>query len=182
MLERMLIEHAAPTLARIKMGNLLQLTIRDDAEFTGEVERLSAQLTCKGLQLTVLHRSGVRALVYLYRPDKLAAVLECPRVQKLLQHNGYTDLCVDGALQHLRSRLQEEEFPHEIGVFLGYPIADVESFIENGGRDCAVCGCWKAYHNVCEAQRIFAQYAKCREVYMRLFARGCSLDRLTVAA
>lgn len=182
MLERKLIEHAAPTLARIKMANLLHLTVKDEAEFAGELERLGRQLAGKGLQLTVLRRSGVRALVYLFRPDKLSAVMNCPRVQALLRNNGYTDLSPDGALQHLRRRLQEEDFPHEIGVFLGYPIADVESFIVHGGRNCAACGCWKAYHNVCEAQRIFAQYAKCRDVYMKLFACGRSLDRLTVAA
>ena len=72
--------------------------------------------------------------------------------------------------------------PHEIGVFLGYPLEDVLGFIENGGRNCLSCGCWKVYSNECAALEAFARFEKCKAVYQRLFASGCPLTRLTVAA
>jgi hypothetical protein len=38
------------------------------------------------------------------------------------------------------------EFPHEIGLFLGYPPEDVKSFIENDGKNYACRTHWKVYH------------------------------------
>lgn len=182
MLERMLVEHAAPTLARVKTGSLVQLPLRDEQAFRPEYEALRLRLAPKGVQLR-LYRMRGRALVYLFRPDRLQKTLACPRVQALLGQYGYDAFTAEEALDRLGMRLEaSEDFPHEIGVFLGYPIDDVESFIEHGGRNFAACGCWKAYHNVCEARRIFAWYAKCRDVYTRLYRDGRSIDRLTVAA
>ena len=74
------------------------------------------------------------------------------------------------------------EFPHEIGVFLGYPLSDVVGFIENSGRNFTCCGCWKAYGDPQAAQRHFAQLRKCTAVYLRLFHSGTPILRLAVAA
>ena len=76
----------------------------------------------------------------------------------------------------------EQDFPHEIGVFLGYPLSDVVGFIENSGRNFTCCGCWKAYGDPQAAQRHFAQLRKCTAVYLRLFHSGTPILRLTVAA
>ena len=35
---------------------------------------------------------------------------------------------VEAMLTHLGARLAGAEFPHEVGLFLGYPAADVEGF------------------------------------------------------
>ena len=75
-----------------------------------------------------------------------------------------------------------EEFPHEIGVFLDYPLEDVVGYIENRGDRALCAGCWKAYSNADEAQRRFALYRKCREVYLRCYRKGFGVARLTVAA
>ena len=74
------------------------------------------------------------------------------------------------------------EFPHEIGVFLGYPLTDVVGFIENRGRNFTCCGCWKAYGDPNAARRHFAQLSKCTAVYLRLFHSGTPISRLAVAA
>lgn len=69
----------------------------------------------------------------------------------------------------------QEEFPHEIGIFLGYPLGDVIGFIKNAGHNCKCTGCWKVYCNECEAVRTFAKYKKCKDVYMRLWQQGRSV-------
>ena len=73
-------------------------------------------------------------------------------------------------------------FPHEIGVFLGYPLEDVIGFIKNSGQNSICTGCWKVYYNECEALKLFKRYKKCREVYQRLFKQGKTVLQLTVAA
>lgn len=106
-----------------------------------------------------------------------------PAQKNFWSATGYTDTGVDGAIERLRMRLASGDgFPHEIGLFLGYPVEDVLGFIENAGQNCKCCGCWKVYCNECEAVRTFARYKKCRDIYKRLWQEGRSVLQLTVAA
>jgi len=181
LLDRAIIDHASPTLARLKLGNLF--TYGMDGSFMAQFEALADRLGQRGVTLTILRVNRGVALIYVYREDQLAAALRDEATGAFLRRSGYTRLDVPGALDTLRDRLRSSEgFPHEIGVFLGYPLEDVLGFIRNGGRNCLSCGCWKVYSNECEALRTFARYDKCKAVYQRLFASGCPLTRLTVAA
>ena len=49
-----------------------------------------------------------------------------------------------------QKRLNTKNFPHEIGVFLGYPLDDVIGFIEH--KPYYLVGDWKVYQNVNEAK------------------------------
>lgn len=90
---------------------------------------------------------------------------------------------VEDNIAHLAQRIATHAmFPHEIGLFLGYPLDDVRGFILNGGRDYLACGCWKVYSDEPAALRCFAKYKKCRSVYLKCYQNGHSLARLTVAA
>lgn len=181
MLDRAIIDHASPTLARLKLGNLFNHTMGED--FPVEFAVLSAQLKDRGVTMTILKVSRGKALIYLYRAEELKKTLADEAVRRLLHACGYRSFDVNGALNTLKTRLNDlDAFPHEIGVFLGYPLEDVLGFIENSGRNCLSCGCWKVYSNECEALKAFERYEKCKAVYQRLFASGCPLTRLTVAA
>ena len=181
MLDRAIIDHASPTLARLKLGNLFNYPM--SADFDAEFAALKALLAGKGVALSVLRKTRDKALVYIYRADELERALRDHGVRRLLKSCGYDSFDVGGALETLKSRLNDADaFPHEIGVFLGYPLEDVLGFIENGGRNCLACGCWKVYANECAALKAFRRYEKCKSVYQRLFASGCPLSRLTVAA
>ncbi len=183
MLEQLLIEHGAPTLAKLKVGNLIQTAVLDDAAFEEERHRLARMLASKGVSITILRKKEGHALIYLYRPEVLKQLLACPMIQAFLEKEGYERCTLGSSIATLKKRLDGTgEFPHEIGIFLGYPLEDVTSFIDQGGKNCALCGCWKVYHNVCRAQKIFRQFDHCREVYTRLYRSGWSMERLTVAA
>ena len=180
MLERAIIDHASPTLARLKLGNLFNHTMENG--FPAKFAMLSGQLMDRGVTMTILKICQGKALIYLYRAEELEKTLADKGVRQLLETCGYRRFDVDGALDTLRTRLHDlDSFPHEIGVFLGYPLEDVLGFIENGGRNCLSCGCWKVYSNECAALQAFARFEKCKAVYQRLFASGCPLTRLTVA-
>ena len=182
MLEDAVIAYGSPTLARLKTGSLFAVRHSDEAALRHEIGRLNDILVPRGVRLAALHRSGDRTLAYLYRELALRETLSAPEVQALLLRCGYRVFTVEAALRTLRRRLETSPgFPHEIGIFLGYPLADVIGFIQNGGRNCLCSGCWKAYANEREARRTFARLNKCRAVYARRFAEGYPLARLTVA-
>lgn len=184
MLEQALIAHGAPTLARLKTGNLFNLACPCGEMLEREIEALSPILEQKGVRLTLLREKDGRYLLYLYRPQALEAALSDPQTAAFLAGYGYPAGCGAGkAIALLRRRIgQSEAFPHEIGVFLGYPLTDIVGFIRHEGRDCLCCGSWKVYSEPERAKMLFARYRKCTEAYTRLFAAGISLSRLTVQA
>jgi len=117
------------------------------------------------------------------RSSSLEKDLKKPGVANFIKKYGYESTDPAYALERLRSRLaQREDFPHEIGLFLGYPLGDVIGFIKNAGQNCKCVGCWKVYCNECEAIKAFARFKKCTSVYVRLWNQGRSVRQLTVAA
>ena len=96
---------------------------------------------------------------------------------------GYTPGTADELLDQLAERLCcKGDFPHEIGVFLGYPLADVIGFIQNRGKNFTACGYWKVYTDPTAAQAEFDRYKKCERIYARCYYNGTPIRRLTVAA
>ena len=187
--ETVMIEQCAPVLAGLKPAGLFRYETRDCADLAARVRGWNETLNPKGLQVRVLKGCARthRYLVYVYRENRLREVLSDEKVRAFLAQEGYRlperlDDC-EPLLRQLSRRLCcEAEFPHEIGVFLGYPLTDVVGFIENQGRNFTCCGCWKAYGDPLTAQKHFAQLSKCTAVYLRLFHSGTSILRLAVAA
>lgn len=181
-LERCLVEYCAPTLAGIKTASMFCIPLEDAGCLEAQVAQWDAALRGKGLSLRMLRRQGNRALLYLFRPARLQQDLDQPGARSLLARYGYRAFQAEEALAQLQTRLREQGgFPHEIGLFLGYPLGDVAGFIRNRGKNCKCSGCWKVYCNELEAQKRFAQIQKCRQVYTRLWTQGRSLWQLTVA-
>lgn len=182
MIEKYLIEHCSPTLASLKTANLfsVQLEKEEDAEY--QLMSLEAMLRPKGVEFLIIKRGGKAALIYVFRRDMLQNDLQKPGVAEFLSDYGYTDISAQAALSRLTARLRcLGDFPHEIGIFLGYPLNDVECFIKYGGRNCKCSGYWQAYENVEEAVKIFKRYKKCRAVYKKQWLGGRSLFQLTVS-
>ena len=67
-----------------------------------------------------------------------------------------------------------------MGLFLGYPYADVAGFIEHRGRDYLALGPWKVYADVDRALATFARFRSCAETYLRAHRQGADLARLAV--
>jgi hypothetical protein len=181
--EEYLIGNCSPTLASLKTGSLFCAGYTSWEEMQYQLEYWNQALESKGVFLTVLRRSPSRALVYLCRKSHLLRDLQQKDIQAFLKKQGYTDFSLEGALRKLKENMTEKaDFPHEIGLFLGYPLEDVEGFLLHGGQNCKCTGCWKVYGNEQHAQKQFARFRKCQQVYRRLWEKGTSIRRLTVAA
>lgn len=183
MLEKSVIEHCSPTLASIKTGNLFTYKYKCEEELWKSIEDFNECVREKGVSLIVLRKSESKALIYVCRFSSLERDLKKPGVVNFMKKYGYESTDPAYALRRLKSRLaQREDFPHEIGLFLGYPLGDVIGFIDNTGQNCKCVGCWKVYCNECEAVKTFARFKKCTSIYVRLWNQGRSVKQLTVAA
>ena len=178
MSEELIVRHCAPTLANLKTGSLFVCPITDRPSFFSSLRSLNELLVPKGLRALPLRIREYSALVYLYRPSRLKKDLEDPAAIKILQDHGYS--CYGKCLPKLIERVRaSEEFPHEIGLFLGYPPEDVQGFLDH--RPCKCSGCWEVYGDENKAKKTFDLYKKCERVYCQQLARGIDIKRLTVA-
>ncbi len=180
MSEEMLVRHCSPTLAGLKTANLVNCPCRSKKELLDRLQEYNRQLNPRGVVLQLLSWGKGTALVYVYRPDRLGQDLTGDG-WPILGREGYTEPDARKCLRCLARRLQESgEFPHEIGLFLGYPPEDVAGFIEHRGQGCKCVGAWKVYGDAEAAKKTFARYKKCTDIYLRLHQDGCPLTRLTV--
>ena len=183
MLERCLIECCSSTLASLKSASLFNATFDSLEDAERQIHFWNDCFEHKGLHLFLLRFKGNRALIYIYRLSQLEKILQDSETAKFLKKYGYEHIDTERALSRLRNRIAEnEDFPHEIGIFLDYPLGDVIGFIDNEGRNFKCVGCWKVYCNECSSRKKFAQFKKCQQVYRRLWQQGRSVLQLTVAA
>lgn len=182
MSEELLIRNCSPTLAGMKAGSMFSCTYQTQEELLCDICRLNQMLSHKGIRILLLRCRAGRALVYVFRPNAVAKVLEDETAVSLLKNRGYCQMSLGPCIRELMQRLQKyEEFPHEVGLFLGYPPEDVRGFIENCACHQKCVGCWKVYGDEAAARKTFAKYKKCTDVYCEQWEKGKSIERLTVA-
>lgn len=181
--EKYLVNNCAPTLAHLKTANLFSINFDSEEKLKADINKWSAALSAKGISIYLMRKSEGRALVYVCRIPQLAKDLHKCGVEQFMNNHGYNSLNPEYCIKRLSEKLSLTlEFPHEIGIFLGYPLCDVTGFIDNCGKNCLCCGCWKVYCNKNEAERKFRKYNKCRNIYSRLWEQGRSVLQLTVNA
>ena len=154
-LDKMLAFHCAPTIYGIKPANLIAHA-RFDLHCTEEVMRSTkSALLKKGVHMERLLSCPKRELTLVYHEETLIKHLESPEIWGYLMVQGYPMYSSFAQiLNHLKLRVIESGgFPHEIGVFLGYPLVDVLGFIKNEGKNCKFCGYWKVYGDEHEARK-----------------------------
>ena len=178
-----LVRNCAPTLAGIKTGNIFSCPYESKETLLDAIRQLNRRLSAKGLRVLPLRLSEEKALIYLFRPQCLSRDLSDSAAKDILRNYGYDLASCEKCVVQLAKRLRlQKDFPHEIGLFLGYPPEDVCGFIENKACHCKCVGCWKVYGDEAAAKKKFEQYKKCTRVYCDQWSKGKEIERLAVAA
>ena len=171
-LERVLAFHSAPTLMGCKPANLV--AVQGDCHVIQDLIReFNVRARDKGLRAIPLRQRCGCTLVMVCDVGLMDRQLEDRDVHRLFEDFGYGCCqCLGSYLTRLRERLREQDFPHEIGLFLGYPTEDVRGFIKNHGENYKLCGYWKVYSNEDRARAAFESYDRCRRFVTGLLDRG----------
>lgn len=171
--------HCAPAVKGIKVSNLVALQAISGS-LVEPVDTYNAMYNKWGLYFYSLCDCKKRRLLLVYRKRSLEAYLRLPKNQAFLQAYGYDQQSsLQEMLKRLAERLQEDcSFPHEIGLFLGYPLADVEGFIAHRGANYLLSGEWKVYSSVAFAKKMFHRYSLCRRECQIALAEGKTLREL----
>lgn len=155
--------HIAPTLAGIKPSSLMTFT-----NFKRKMSHLwekNKEEVCTrlGVHYYELNQKSDRVIILFYHQDALADCLAQEEHKLLLEKLGYSEtFTLQESLDYLKKQY-ENSCPHEMGIFLGYPLEDVLAFMEDQGRPSLVSKYWKVYGNLNRALQIFAAYDEARE-------------------
>lgn len=181
-MEDLIIKNCAPVLAGLKTGSLFNCLMEKE-KLNICISNLNRMLSEKGVYIYVLKTTPKFSLIYVCRKTKLLKDMDNPKVRDFLRKIGYANFFFDGLIETLMRRFtQDLSFPHEIGLFLSYPLEDVIGFINNKGSNFKLCGYWKVYHDEKYAQILFSRYTRYTEVYTRLFnSSKRNIEELTIA-
>ncbi len=181
--ESSLIIQCAPTLASIKSANLFSIHFNCDNQLECDIDFWSNILNEKGIKIYVLRKNSNKALIYVYRYTSLEKDLKNTKISTYLSDYGYKENNINQNLENLKHRIEKCNcFPHEIGLFLSYPLIDVIGFSKHKGQNCSHCGYWKVYGDKKLCIKQFQNYDKCNDIYLKLWTNGRSVQKLTVTA
>jgi hypothetical protein len=163
----------APLITGLKISNLLNIH-RDDFE--------SMQQIIKQSQFSwyLLFETEEKITVLLFQRERLESYLGKSQVREMLMQAGYANLSLGCILKEFSIRYRgymetKNDFPHEMGLLLGYPTEDVEGFITHQGEDSLCVGYWKVYANKESKLKIFDRFENAKESLIQLLSYGVSM-------
>ena len=176
--EQILGEKCSPVLMGVKPANLVSFSrLGSEPLLSSLVREYAEKLLNTGIRMDMFCGCRGNYLLLVYTTKMLADCLGTEEACRILTDDGYpSDASLAQMLDILKGRFhQGGEFPHEIGLFLGYPPEDVEGFRRYKGAGCKFCGYWKVYGDVDKARRLFASYDRCKSYMSGQFRQGRSL-------
>ena len=173
------VTQCAPVLKGVKISNLITMK-------PGGWRKIRAYLKKSRIICIPLYVDAEKEVLFLYRYEQLERHLKNREVREFLRSCGYESFEVASVLVRLRRRYRlyagiSKEFPHELGVLLGYPVGDVQGFIDNRGENSLTSRYWKVYQNPKEAERIFDLYDRVKEQALKEIMCGQSLSHVAVS-
>ena len=173
------VTQCAPVLKGVKISNLITMK-------PGGWRKIRAYLKKSRIICIPLYADAEKEVLFLYRYEQLERHLKNREVREFLRSCGYESIEVASVLVRLRRRYQlyagiSKEFPHELGVLLGYPVGDVQGFIDNRGENSLTSRYWKVYQNPKEAEKIFDLYDRVKEQALKEIMCGRTLSHVAVS-
>lgn len=175
-LAKQLALQCAPLLVGIKVSNIFIVNIEDE-------QYVKALFKESIISYEVLFKCEKRIVFFLYHKKQLQKHISENRQQHLMKQLGYAESNLEEIIKQLAGRYQcymtfKQQFPHELGILLGYPHEDVEAFIKYQGKDCLCSGYWKVYSDVKLAKKIFKSYDKAKQMVLKMVANGMGVQEI----
>ncbi|WP_215492131.1 DUF3793 family protein [Fenollaria sporofastidiosus] len=174
--ESILANHCSPVLMGTKLSNLISVSKQDAGHGDELLKKYKSAFKTYGIAIEMLCECDERMQLFVYNEERLRRHLHKESIASFLMDYGYSSSDLSSCLAVLKAKLRHFEFPHEIGIFLGFPLDDVRSFIENQGQNYIYCSYWKVYHNPDLARRTFDLYDRLRAFVKSRLDEGDSIE------
>ena len=140
--EMQLALQCAPLITGVRISNLLMIESCNEPALRLVLKR-------SGISYFKLGQTEGKTAFLLFKRTKLEEFLQKNDSLEILKSSGYEEFSFGSILLKFKERYttyitqQGMQFPHEMGLLLGYPTEDVEGFISNEGKNSLYCGYWK---------------------------------------
>lgn len=170
---RFLLLKTAAVRSGVKPGELLRVQhcykSRNSEGFNFCLYRADILQTLK-LNYLELRVEPESSLILFYHRETMAKTLSDTQNLSLLSTLGYPAGCdMDDLLFFLRERFAVEKIPHEVGVFIGYPLKDVKGFMEKLPRTPVHRGDWTVFGDASESLEKMSLYRKAEAFAGKIF-------------
>ena len=167
-----IIRNAGPTIKKHKTSSLINFS-SSNRNLNNMWNRYKNEVKDKlDVDYFELKKDATNTFVLFYNSEKVESAIRDNKNMQFLKRFGYNEnMDIKQCLLLLGQRF-ECMCPHEIGIFLGYPLEDVVSFVDFPKSKCKMVGYWKVYHDIEKAEIIFNKYDEIKSTIMRLMMTG----------
>ena len=167
---------SAPALCGIKPASLFSMNTECFISGQKKLREWQAVFSKSKRYLVPLKKSESRILFFVFDKNLLEKLCSDKNNLNYLKSKGYS---TNGGFNLILSELLHRlafysDFPHEVGLFLGYPLVDVLGFEKN----CTAykySGFWKVYGDKNSALKQMKLYKTCSETCMKWIGDGLSV-------
>ncbi|MCR5586264.1 MAG: DUF3793 family protein [Lachnospiraceae bacterium] len=172
----MFVFQCAPVMSGNKISNLL-IVNRKNYECVKKIIKNTK------LNMFVFSEKNGRISLLVYNREMLAKHLIKRENAYFLEKMGYIGQDLLYVLYELSARYSDYlhnngEFPHEMGIVLGYPVGDVYGFMNHKGEDYLFSGYWKVYTNPSHAKNMFGVYDRVTQEMLQKLIGGVPVEKL----
>ena len=166
----------SPFITGLKIANLFSISIVQHS-------KLEYILTVSGYSFKQLYCTKNKIIYFLYHAKKLKEYFKMDIVRKILYQLGYpynTHKDINKMFAIFKEKYVgymegKCKFPHEMGIFLGYPVEDVIGYLKNNGKNSICVGYWKVYKDKEEKQKLFKEFECAKNNVIRYLAQGINM-------
>lgn len=133
-----------------------------------------AEARLSTINFLILQTKERSILLLCYNREQLEQQLSHAGIRTLLHKAGYKQTStVPELVIELKQRIaKQDHFPHEIGLFIGYPAKDVAAFMGLVKLPFACQALWKIYGNPSQSLDLAENYRCCRQKMGLILATG----------
>lgn len=166
-----LVEVLGPVLMGSKPCEIISVPFHD-ASRDIKIDEINMYFSkCKKVEHVVIDKENKGYKILFINREALEEKLSCKKSQNFLKYLDYPkDINVDSCLQHLIEKLKGEDFPDEIGIFLGYPIKDVVGFMGYGNYSFHNTKYWRVYGDPKPSEDLYDKFLYHREKMRNLLS------------
>ena len=157
------LEVLGPVIFGSKPSEILNISFKDSLKDykIKEIENFFSNCIKISYRIINTPDGGVRILFI--NEDSLANVLANKKCINFLKFIGYpSNSTLNKYIDILVDKLHSNQFPHEIGIFLGYPLKDVVGFMGYGNYKFYKTKNWRVYGDPSVSEKVYNSFVNDR--------------------
>lgn len=159
-----LLEVLGPVILGSKPCEILNISSKD-LKREEKIKEIKAFFnSCSRIKYEVIKIEDGSSRILFINEEALDEVLINKKCMNFLKFLGYPKKYeISTYTQILINKLKTKEFPHEIGIFLGYPLKDVVGFMGYGNYTLSKIKYWKVYGDTEISDKVYNRFLNHRE-------------------